>query len=808
MNVLRQRWRDMRLSTRIIGMSLILFLLVQLVGFSVVRSSIASNARAQIRQELESGERVWQRVLTQNAERLRQGAALLAADYGFRSAVNSDDNETIRSALDNHGNRIGARVVAHLDAALRLNAVSAVDNAPLLEHVLNDVAARLAQNPQASQVALVGAVPYRFVMVPMRAPLVIGWVLMGFPIDQALADELNQLLSVHVAILSRVGSNESLVVSTLPGLALQDLSSQSSRSGELVVDGNEMVTRTVSLLRGQGEVDAVLLRSISAVMAPYQQLQVTLAVITTLGALLFALGSTLTARRVTQPLRLLLAFSNRVRDGDYASPMKLDKARGDELGRLADSFEHMRESVARQQHEILQLAYWDRLTGLPNRAQFREAVRSAISAEGDTAGPDEGPVSVMSLNLDRFRSEDESVSVITLNLDRFKHVNDVLGYEFGDELLRAVAQRLSEHVVRDSDMVARLAGDEFAILLCGAGAEGAKGLSQRITQAFTVPLTLNGQTVDISAGIGIACWPDDGEGADLLISHAEIAMYAAKTRTVGILKYEPALDSSSAQNLSLLTDLRHALENDDLRLFLQPKIRVSDGKVIAAEALVRWQHPERGLIPPMQFIPFAEQTGFVRQLTLWMFDMCVRNWASLQQEGAPLRVAINLSTRDLLDMEFPDRLGAMLARHGVPAEGFCLEITESAIMDDPQRAEATLNRLSDQGFKLSIDDFGTGYSSLAYLKRLPVHELKIDKSFVMAMEHDESDAKIVRSTIDLAHNLGLTVVAEGVENAEILEKLRELQCDEAQGYYMSRPVPLPDFLRWKAQWTAPTADAV
>ena len=269
---------------------------------------------------------------------------------------------------------------------------------------------------------------------------------------------------------------------------------------------------------------------------------------------------------------------------------------------------------------------------------------------------------------------------------------------------------------------------------------------------------------------------------------------------MGTLAYEPALDSSSAQNLSLLTDLRHALEHGELRLFLQPKISVATGRVVAAEALVRWQHPQRGLVPPMLFIPFAEQTGFVRQLTLWMFEEAARQWQGLQRPDQHIRVAINLSTRDLLDLEFPRRLADVMAQYQVPTSGFCLEITESAIMDDPQRAEATLNKLSAQGFKLSIDDFGTGYSSLAYLKRLPVNELKIDKSFVMGMEHDQSDAKIVRSTIDLAHNLGLTVVAEGVENAAILAQLGELHCDEAQGYHMSKPVPATDFMAQCERW--------
>jgi predicted signal transduction protein with EAL and GGDEF domain len=376
----------------------------------------------------------------------------------------------------------------------------------------------------------------------------------------------------------------------------------------------------------------------------------------------------------------------------------------------------------------------------------------------------------------------------------------VLGYAFGDRLLKAVAERLTQQINEPGTMIARLGGDEFTILVNPADAAAALALAARITQSFEEPLSFEDQTVDLSAGIGIALWPADAPDADALLSRAEVAMYAAKQKTTGTQLYEPSLDSSSTQTLSLLSELRQAIEQNELRLFLQPKLALGTSRVVAAEALVRWQHPERGLVPPMLFIPFAEQTGFVRQLTLWMFDEAARLWRGLQSEDQALRIAINLSTRDLLDPDFPARLDAILARHQVPPDAFCLEITESAIMDDPQRAEQTLNRLSERGFKLSIDDFGTGYSSLAYLKRLPVDELKIDKSFVMAMEKDEDDAKIVRSTIDLAHNLGLTVVAEGVENATIWAMLKSQGCDEAQGYFMSKPLPVAEFVAWREKW--------
>ena len=764
---------------RLIGLTLLLLLIVQAAGFAVVRATIERNARAQIAQALDLDENVWRRLLEQNADKLRQGSALLAADYGFRSAVNSGDEETIQSVLENHGNRIGAAVTALLGTDLELRAVSLAGNMEAFPATLRALVPPLAAQPQGSQIAVMGGVPYQFVMVPLRAPVVIGWVLMGFPVNQPLADEMRQLLAVHVALVVKSEDGRAKVpVSTLPPGSLALLQREGVPSGELQTPEGILLARTIRLDSVGGEVQALLLRSVDEVLAPYRQLQVLLAIITVAGVMLFAVGTGLVAQRLTTPLRSLLAATQRLSRGEYDVPLE-HTDRSDEIGNLARSFDHMRRDIAAQQTEVRRLAYWDRLTGLPNRERFREAVVLAIARSTGGAVPS------------------YPLAVLTLDLDRFKHVNDVLGYSFGDRLLQAVAERLRQQVPSPDNMVARLGGNEFAVLLRGADAATAHATALRITQSFEEPLAFEDQTVDLSAGIGIACWPGDADDADTLLSRSEIAMYAAKRRLSGAQQYDASFDSASAQTLSLLSELRHAVEHHELRLYLQPKVPLHGQPGRAAEALVRWQHPQRGLVPPMQFIPFAEQTGFVRQLTLWMFEEVARLLADPRTQGLALRVSVNLSTRDLLDPELSTRLADILVRHGVPASAFCLEITESAIMDDPQRAEAMLNRLSEQGFKLSIDDFGTGYSSLAYLKRLPVHELKIDKSFVMGMETGEDDAMIVRSTIDLAHNLGLTVVAEGVETAAILERLRTLACDEAQGYHIARPLPVDDFLAWQ-----------
>lgn len=794
----RQRFQG-SLRARVVTLFLGLLAVVQIASFSAISAGLSRHARHALPGQIEVGERVLQSLLDRRAQTLIGGARLLAADYGFREAVLSGDTETIASALDNHGQRIGATEVAWLDTEFQLRSMGEQGRpqAAALSPVAAQLGQRAAASGSASSIALLEGRPHQVVMVPMKAPLVVGWVLMGFPLDTSLAADMKQLSALELTLLTRRDASSPWVPSLTgmdPALA-QRLAAESwspnaptpggMRSVHL--DGEEFGVRGSWLLApdaasrdstSRGAVLALVSLSVDAATRTPRELQLGLLAITLGAFALFALGSRYTAGRVTTPLRALAQAAERLGRGDYETPMG-GLARQDEVGQLAQSFENMRVSVSAQQQQIRQLAYWDTLTGLPNRVQFRNAVQEAIT---------------------QAQAEGGSVAVLLLDLDRFKHVNDVLGYRFGDLLLKGVAERLSQQVVRGHDVVARLSGDEFAVLLREGDAELVQSVAQRVSRAFDTPITLEEHKVDMGAGIGMACWPLHAADVDTLLNRAEVAMYAAKRRGSGPLLYDASFDASSAQTLSLLGELRHAVEHGELRLFLQPKLGLDSATVVGAEALVRWQHPERGMVPPMQFIPFAEQTGFIRTLTMWVFEEAARLWLELHAHGMALTLSVNLSARDLLDQDLPQKFEALLVKHQVPAEALCLEITESAIMDDPQRALATLNRLSALGFKLSLDDFGTGYSSLAYLKRLPVDELKIDKSFVMSMETDLDDAKIVRSTIDLAHNLGLTVVAEGVENAKVWDLLRELNCDQAQGYHMGKPMPSDEFRKWSASW--------
>ena len=793
-----------RLQVRIVGLFLGLLLVVQVASLLLIGNSIAINARASVDAELHTAERVFARLLEQNAGNLTSAARLLAADFGFREAVASNDEATLASALINHGERIGASVVLITDAQFALKAATR-DGAQRFVPALR----RLAKAPEStSSMVLLDGEPYQLVAVPVKAPLTIGWVAMGFRIEETLLREMRQLSSIEVAVMSRRGEplRWNLLQSTLGGEAAAPLlnawlrarDAEGARSGALAernllleltdvgaMNGHSLAREMALVTEGEHQTVAVLIRSLDEATAPYRRLQWTLLAFTLVAIGVFAIGAVFTARRITTPLRALTRSAGRLGQGDYEQVLEIESK--DEIGELARAFEAMRQAVQARDGEVRRLAYEDALTKLPNREKFRILLRQAIA---------------------HARAEVEPCAIIMLDLDRLKHVNDVLGHRFGDRLLRRVARRLTQEAERSNDVVVRLGGDEFAMLLTGADIDVAQGVAHRIQQAFEVPITLDNHTVDLGAGIGVACCPDHGIDADALMSHAEVAMYTAKRNQSGVVVYTAALDSSSEESLSLLSELRTAVDGGQLRLFLQPKIALATGAVVGAEALVRWEHPQRGLLPPMRFIPFAERTGFIRMLTGWMIERCAHVLQQLHAAGKPLKLSVNLSTRDLLDQELSVKLQRLIEVEHIDPATLCLEITESAIMDDPPRALQTLERLHQMGFKLAIDDFGTGYSSLAYLKRLPVDELKIDQSFVLNMERDLDDAKIVRSTVDLAHNLGLSVVAEGVETAKAWKLLQALGCDEAQGYFVAKPMPEALFANWVSEWRAPQLQSV
>ncbi|WP_252973667.1 bifunctional diguanylate cyclase/phosphodiesterase [Vibrio navarrensis] len=770
------------LSRRFIFITLLLLISVQTISFTLVNIAVDAHVREEIKQSLEVSKRVWNQLLAQSNSMLQESAEVLASDFGFRSAVATQDQNTIASALLNNAQRINASIAILIDANWQLKAASS--EAILLDDpsIYKEIIQRFDKQ-KPFQLMMYNGKPTQFVLAPVRAPRVIGYVLLGFDIDQERILQASQLAGIEIALLSSsTGAQTINVVASSEAIAGYFLSTNNSMAEnssllqDIVINQEIFVSGVISEQTStQHWVHVVFLESLPKASEKFDQLATQYLTVSGVGIIIFTLAIFALSHRTIKPLITLTEATAELEKGNFSSEIE-GTDRPDEIGQLARGFDKMRSSIEEQRETITQLAYFDPLTRLPNRLNFKQKLSEAMASN-------------------TFRQ----ISVITLNLDRFKQVNDVLGYEVGDRVLKTVAERLSNTAHTRPAMTAHVSGDEFSVMLDTSHLpplEATLQLKHCLDDAFEI----EGTQIDLSVSIGIASWPTDAADPDSLIHASQIAMYAAKSKKEQIVVYNQSLVMSAPQNLSLLSELRRAVRENELRVFLQAKVDTRSALVSAAEALIRWQHPSKGMIAPYQFVPFAEQTGFVREITKWVIREVVSQWHHVQPLRGQMIISINLSTWDLMTGQLPAFLDSLLSEFKVPAEGICLEITESAIMEDPKVAQQTLNELAKMGFHLSIDDFGTGYSSLGYLKQLPVNELKVDKSFVLNMIENNNDRIIVSSTIELAHNLGLRVVAEGVETRELLDALAALQCDEAQGYYINKPMPINEFVAWRDQW--------
>ncbi|MBI3526559.1 MAG: EAL domain-containing protein [Betaproteobacteria bacterium] len=765
------------LQTRIIFFFVLLLCALQGVALFLMSAANERIAKNQIAQELVVGERVFRRLLEQNSQQLAQAASVLAADFAFREAIATRDEGTIASVLGNHGRRINANVVmlADLDKKLLANSLHTITQQA--EFPFPELIGTAQQQGRASDTVLIDGRPYQVVVVPVLAPIPIAWVAMGFVIDDAVALDLQALSGLQVSFLSRSGrGNWTVHASTLPPVSRGELADRLGAERPTVtlpfLDEDYETRLSILHERGDIQIAAVLQRSLKEGLAPFTRLRDTLIALALASIALSVLGSILIARGIAGPINRLAGVARKVRDGDYSQ--KAETGRTDEIGDFADSFNHMLQGIFERESKILRLAYEDTLTGLPNRAMFIDRLEHAIQSS---------------------RQNGEPVVVMMMDLNRFKPINDSLGHPVGDQVLLGVARRLRE-LLRESETVARFGGDEFAVLLPTGGMPRAKSVVNQMERALATPILTQGQPIDLGASIGIAVFPGYAEDTATLIRHADIAMYVAKRNNASFTTYESDFELGKPSQLSLLGELRSAVEEDQLTLYYQPKVDLRSGASDSVEALVRWVHPKRGFVMPIDFIPFAEQTGYIKAVTRWVLERALSQCGEWHMRGTDVKIAVNISVRDLMSPDLPRVVSELTAKYKVPAQLVCLEITESAVMEDPARAHETLERLHKLGLRLSIDDFGTGHSSLAYIRKLPVKEMKIDRSFVRNMVADKDDAVIVRSTIELGHNMGLKVVAEGVEDHAALMLLTKLGCDEAQGFFIAKPQPPDEYETW------------
>jgi len=723
-------------------------------------------------------------------EKSRELSTDLHREPTFRAAFDAHDQEAVSKLLDGQFHRyyqtanvIKLEKLYAFDAEYALFAESSEGSSAIDkgEVVCGDLMRRARQRRGAdhlkmmSELCLSGGRFYQAVMVPVGGLRPVGFL-------AVVSDPAHSLIPLGAALgmplrLARADGGEVYRSPDWP------------RS-----DAFDKVLVADYVLKTKGMEDALTV-SMAADLAPLtaklREARNIVLLVAGMVTLLAVFGALVVMQKTAlQPLRSLmrqiqLVIKDRSHLGEPVSV-----AGNAEISELARDFNTLTAELKDLYGTLEKMAFSDPLTGLPNRALFNDRVDRII---------------VIS------ERQQTRFALFMMDLDRFKQVNDTLGHSIGDKLLQQVAERL-QGALRKSDTIARLqdetlarlGGDEFAAVLPMVGSGDYAGLAaKRILSEMHEPFVIESHSFNVGISIGIAIYPDNGADADTLMRRADVAMYQAKQNQRGIAFYDSEQDRHSVFQLTLEPELRSALERDTLQLYFQPKIDMAGGRICGAEALLRWNHPERGFIPPDAFIPIAEQTGLIEPLTRWVLNKALEQCSQWHAAGFPISVAVNLSARSLHNANIIDHVAQALVNWDVSPRYLYLELTESAIMADPERAMELLTRLHNMGVVLSVDDFGTGYSSLAYLKKLPVDEIKIDKSFVMDMNRDSNDSVIVRSTIDLAHNMSLKVVAEGVEDQDILQHLTSLRCDIVQGYFLSRPLPPDEFMRrlTELQWS-------
>ena len=776
------RWRH-TFQTRIAGVLALLLLVVVGATYFAVKTATTRAVENQAQVQLQTGSQVFERLIDLRGRRLQYGLDWLTVDLPFKQAVAEGKTVPILAALRSHGTGIRSSEVFVLD----LDGKVMVSTLPILtrgQPFPYDDALRHARRTglQMLIVALDGR-PYLLVQDEVLDELPIARIVMGFPMDKLFANELRSMSNLEVSFLSVQNGIPGPLYSTQPD-AYQAATLSLLREGHVDPEpkihlfyGQRVLSQVLPLANtDDGDEVRVLLQSpldhALESFAPLdrQFLGIALAVL-----LVSLAGALFLARRVSRPLNALVQAAERIGAGDYRTPVRVRSH--DEFGLLARAFNAMQSGIAVRERQLAHNALHDPLTGLPNRALAMERLGSAISAR-------------------------RPVVLLYVGIENYRVINEGFGPEGVEEMLREASRCLSMSLLA-SDTAARIAGSEFLLLLENTEVDRAVARADRLYALLTEPQRIGHDELRHEVSIGIAAYPADGQQVEELISRAAIARHDAASLPGHLQIYQQDRDLAHQRQITLIRDLRRAAIEGELFLCYQPKLDLKHGHVRQAEALLRWQHPTLGQVSPAEFIPLAERTGSMGSLTLWVIEEAIRQIAEWSQRGMLIQLSVNISVDDLADDDLAIRVTALLMQYQVDAEQLIFEITESAIMHNPQQALSVLEQLRGCGISLSVDDFGTGYSSLAQLQRLPVQELKIDQSFIRNLNNTSGDGVIVRSTIEMSHNLGLKVVAEGVEFAPSLKLLKQWNCDTAQGYLISRPLNAMAFEMWMRRERVP-----
>ena len=736
-----------------------------------VGAAIINNAEQAVRGELAAGGAVFDRLWTLRSDQLRDSASLLSLDFGFRAAVATHDEATIGSALGNLKARLG------IDMAYIVGAdggVMASDGAALGASG-RDVIDALQNQSSASGVLMIGDTPYQAISAPVMAPTLIGWVVFASKLDRAKMQSIERLSAIPLdaAVLHRdaagrwvgaasMGSRPDAGFSRFVDRALKAPAAGSQRiataSGQAVA-----LVRPLSAMSPDRPVALMLSYPLARALAPYRALLGTVILVGLIGAVALIFGAWALARSLTRPISALDDAVHRLQRGEGA---EVEVTTRDEIGRLSASFNQMAAEIQERERHITRLALHDQTTDLPNRRSVEQALTRLVETPG------EGPV-----------------MLAALGCDRFNEVRGAIGYVLANALIGGVGERLIE--LRPDDPMGRLTTDVIGLAFRAKDIETAQRLVSNIQGLLEAPLRLGDNTVDVGLTAGLAVFGVHADAPGLLVERATIALDQARASRRKLAVFDEAAYGDPASNLSLISEMLAALDDGGMLIHHQPKYDFRTQAITGAEVLVRWRHPSRGPLAPDLFVGMAEETGHIRALTEWVLARAIQEQAILKAAGHDLLTSVNLSGRLLSDPEF-----ALLAVHMITTAKarICFEITETAVMENPDLALKLIADFAAAGIKISIDDYGAGLSSLAYLKQIAADELKIDKSFILAISDGQRDALLVRSTIDLAHSLGMKVTAEGVETDLAMSLLAGMGCDIAQGYYIARPMPLADLM--------------
>jgi EAL domain-containing protein (putative c-di-GMP-specific phosphodiesterase class I)/GGDEF domain-containing protein len=771
-----------RLSTELALIYAALFGAVMLLIAGAVWLAVEGNSKETVRAEMAASSAVFDRLWKLRADQLAQTADVLARDFGFREAVATGDRETILSALDNLQSRFGLDAAFIVDPDGKVVARGAAASGPPLLDILS-------ANPDATGVLMLKGEPFQAVAAPINAPTLIGWVVFGKRLGAADLGELESLSAIPLIahLYTRAGEAPWASIDSRGGHKLQvtgaELAARAFRDHNQMlvqIPENQSIAGVKMLQSFSDDVTAALLLeySLSVNQAHYRTMLGNIALIGAIGLIGLILGSWIVSGRVTGPISGLRAAASRLARGELA---EVRVAGRNEIAELAANFNIMSGEIAAREKRITHLAQHDNETALPNLRALQDRLAEL-----------------------RKKVEPAGLFGAAIGVDRFHHVRGAIGHALSARLIAEISSRISS--AYGELFVGRMSTDTIGVVFHAESSDAALRTIAAIVDLCSQPVRLGDDRIDVVVTAGVACENDGADTRLSLLERAEVAVEQARARRVRTAAFDREAYGDPSSALSLMGSMILGLSRGELFLAHQPKYDLRAGRIASAEVLLRWRHPERGMIPPDRFIGMAEETGHIRPLTDWVLDRAIADQRRLREAGRNIPLSINVSGRLIANEQFADRALRQIRRSGAK---LCFEITETAVIDNPRLAIDVMKDLRDAGVGISIDDYGSGLSSLSYLRTIPAEELKIDKLFVQGMARGNSDALLVKSTIDLAHSLGMTVAAEGVETADTLALLQAMGADTAQGYYIARPMPLDDFLKFETdQPSARTAPAL